>query len=49
MKTNLTMCISKILTDLCNKTKNKNKKYFYKCCLHCFSSEEVLIRLEKIA
>ena len=26
-----------------NKTKNKNKKYFCKCCLHCFSSEKDLI------
>ena len=28
---------------MCNKTKNKNKKYFWKCCLQCFSSENVLI------
>ena len=28
---------------LCNKTKNKNKKYFCRCCLQCFSSEKVLI------
>ena len=28
---------------MCNKTKNKNNKYFFKCCLHCFSSENVLI------
>ena len=26
-----------------SKTKNKNKKYFRKCCLQCFSREEVLI------
>ena len=26
-----------------NKTKCKNKKYFCKCCLQCFSSEKVLI------
>ena len=26
-----------------NKTKNKNKKYFCKNCLQCFSREEVLI------
>ena len=26
-----------------NKTKNKNKKYFCKCCLQCCSSEQVLI------
>ena len=25
-----------------NKTKNKNKKYFCRCCLQCFSSENVL-------
>ena len=29
---------------MCNKTKNKNKKYFCKCCLQCFSSEKVLIK-----
>ena len=28
---------------MCKKTKNKNKKYFFKCCLQCFSSEKVLI------
>ena len=28
---------------MCNKTKNKNKKCFCKCCLQCFSSEKVLI------
>ena len=28
---------------MCNKTKNKNKKYFSKCCLQCFSSGKVLI------
>ena len=27
---------------MCNKTKNRNKKYFCKCCLQCFSSEKVL-------
>ena len=27
-----------------NKTKNKNKKYFCKSCLQCFSSEKVLIK-----
>ena len=26
-----------------NKTKNKTRKYFGKCCLQCFSSEEILI------
>ena len=27
-----------------HKTKNKNKKWFCKICLHCFSSEIVLIK-----
>ena len=30
-----------------NKTKNKNKKYFCKSCLQCFSSEIVLNGLKK--
>ena len=25
---------------MCNKTKNKNKKYFCKCCLQCLNSEQ---------
>ena len=33
---------SKILTDLFLKTRNKNKKYFCKSCLQCFSSKNVL-------
>ena len=28
---------------MCNKTKDKNKKYFCKCCLQCSRSEKVLI------
>ena len=28
---------------MCSKTKNKNKKYFYKCCSQCFSNEKVSI------
>ena len=28
---------------MCNKTKNKNKNNFCKCCLQCFSSEKVLV------
>ena len=28
---------------MCNKTKHKNKKYFCKYCLQCFSSEKILI------
>ena len=34
---------------MCNKTKNKNKKYFCKYCLQCFSSETILIEQRKIA
>ena len=38
MNTNLTLCISKILTG---------KKYFCKGFLQCFSSDEILIKLKK--
>ena len=31
-----------------NKTKNKNKKYFCKSCLQCFSSENILNNYGKI-
>ena len=30
-----------------NKTKNKNKKYFWKSCLQCFSCENVLTEHKK--
>ena len=30
-----------------NKTKNKNKRYFCRCCLQCFSSDENLIEQKK--
>ena len=30
-----------------NKTKDKNKKYFCRCCLQCFSSENVLTEHKK--
>ena len=30
-----------------SKTKNKNKKWFFKSCLQCFSSEKVLEEHEK--
>ena len=30
-----------------NKTKNKNKKYFCKICLQCYSSENVILEHEK--
>ena len=29
---------------MCNKTKNENKKHFFKYCLQCFSSEKVLMK-----
>ena len=32
---------------MCNKTKHKNKKYFCKFCLQCFSSEKVLIEYKE--
>ena len=35
------VCIKDFNRFMCNKTKNKNKKYFFKCCLQCFSSEKV--------
>ena len=39
------MCTSKILTDICvTKKKNKNKKWFCRSCLQCFSNENVLIK-----
>ena len=31
-----------------NKTKNKNKKYFSKSCLQCFSSKNVLTEHEEV-
>ena len=34
------MCTLKLLTDF-HKTKNKNKKYFCKSCLQCFSSRNI--------
>ena len=33
---------------MCNKTKNRNKKHFCRYCLHCFSSEKVLIGHKKV-
>ena len=46
MSSSLIMCISKILTELFNKTKSKTKP-FCRCCLQCFSSEKVLIEDKK--
>ena len=34
-------------TFLFHKTKNKNKKWFCKSCLQCFSSENVLIKYKE--
>ena len=43
MKTSHIMCISKILINLCfTKQRKKNKIYFCKSCLQCFSSKNVL-------
>ena len=45
MMINRIMCVLNILTDLCfTKQKLKNKKYFYKSCLQCFSSRNVLTK-----
>ena len=33
---------------ICNKTKCKNKKNFFKHCLQCFSSKSVLVEHWKI-
>ena len=38
------ICINSFLW---NKAKNKNKKHFCKCCLQCFSSEKILIKLKE--
>ena len=39
------MCTLKALTDLCfTKQKTKNKKWFCRSCLQCFSSKSVLIK-----
>ena len=32
---------------MCNKTKNKNRKHFWKCCFQCFRRERVLIEHKK--
>ena len=38
------LCTSKIFTDLFCKTRNKNKKWLCKSCLHCFSSKNVFTK-----
>ena len=41
------MCTLKILTGLCFRKKNKNKKRFCRSCLQCFSSKNVLAEHKK--
>ena len=49
MGTSHIMYISNILRGfMFHKTKNKNKKYFCKSCLQCFSSEHVLTEHQKV-
>ena len=49
MKTSHIMCTSKILTYLCfTKQKNKYKKYFWKSCLQCLSSKNVLAQYKGV-
>ena len=38
------VCIKDFDTFMFHKTKNKNKKWFCRSCLQCFSSENVLIK-----
>ena len=47
MKISHHMYIKDFNRIMCNKTKNKNKTYFSKCCLQCFSSEKVLIEYKE--
>ena len=48
MKISHIMSILKILTDLCAIRQNISvKKYFFRYCLQCFSSERVLIKHKK--
>ena len=43
-KISLCVYLCKILIDLCLiKQKTRQENYFCKCCLQCFSSEEILI------
>ena len=42
------VCIKDCNRFMCNKTKNRNKKYFTKFSLQCFSSEKILIEHKKI-
>ena len=42
------ICLLDFNRLMSNKTKNRNKKYFCKSCLQCFSSEKVLNEHKKI-
>ena len=42
------MCISKTDRFMFRKTKTKNKKYFCKSCLLCFSSKNILTEHQKV-
>ena len=49
MKTSHIMCTLKILTNLCfTKQRIKTKKYFWKSCLQCFSSKNVLTEYKEV-
>ena len=48
MVINHIICTSKIERFMFHETKNKNKKYFCKSCLKCFSSKNVLTKYEKV-
>ena len=49
VKTSHITCISKNLDRfMFHKTKNKNKKYFCKSCLQCFSSKNVLTKHKEV-
>ena len=41
------VCIKDFNRFMFHKTKNKNKKWFCRSCLQCFSSESVLIKHEE--
>ena len=48
MVINRIMCISDFDRSMFHKTKNKNKKYFCKSCLQCFSSKNVLTKHKEV-
>ena len=45
----MTLCFIKVFDRfMFHKTKNKNKKYFCKSCLQCFSSKNVFTEHKKV-